>query len=94
MTGYWKDGRFVVGQTVKTAGDDEVGALDLQVAAAVARARETGNPRIEIANLLKDHPILKNDVPEMTWDRNLKQWIGHKHPLTEMAILLAQEIIK
>ena len=35
--GYWKDGQFVAGQTVRTAGTCGVGTLELEVAAAVAR---------------------------------------------------------
>ena len=41
-TGYWSEGRFVAGSTLRTAGVGGVSGLELEVAAAVARARENG----------------------------------------------------
>jgi hypothetical protein len=60
--GYWQDGRFIQGATVRTAGTFSVGQLGLQVAAAVARARENGNALGELAELLRHYPQLRLDV--------------------------------
>lgn len=87
--GYWKDGRFVAGQTVKTAGTGGVGKLELEVAAAVARARETGRALDELAGLLDRHPSLKIDVADQTWNPETGRWEGPEHPLAPLAALYA-----
>ena len=93
MRGYWKDGRFVVGQTVKTAGTNGVGTLELEVAAAVARARETGNALKELKALLTDHPQLRVDTPEQVWNSETKSWDGATHLLTPLAHLYAELLL-
>ena len=91
MRGYWKDGRFVVGQTVKTAGSGGVGTLELEVAAAVARAREAGTALKELGGLLKKHPVLKVDVQDPTWNQQTATWEGAQHVLTPLAHLYAEQ---
>ena len=93
MRGYWKDGRFVVGQTVKTAGTNGVGTLELEVAAAVARARETGQVLTELKALLTDHPQLRVDTPEQVWNSETKSWDGATHLLTPLAHLYAELLL-
>ena len=94
MKGYWKDGRFVLGQTVKTAGTGGVGSLELEVAAAVARARETGTALKELADLLTQHPVLKLDVQEQTWNQTTGCWEGTQHVLAPLAVLYAEQNLK
>ena len=94
MKGYWKDGRFVLGQTVKTAGTGGVGTLELEVAAAVARARETGKALEELGNLLTKHPVLKVDVQEQTWNQTNGCWEGTQHLLAPLAALYAERQLK
>ena len=94
MKGYWKDGRFVLGQTVKTAGTGGVGTLELEVAATVARARETGKALEELGNLLTQHPVLKVDVQEQTWNQTNGCWEGTQHLLAPLAALYAEQQLK
>ena len=94
MKGYWKDGRFVLGQTVKTAGTGGVGTLELEVAAAVARARETGKALEELGSLLTKHPVLKVDVQEQTWNQTNGCWEGTQHLLAPLAALYAEQQLK
>ena len=94
MKGYWKDGRFVLGQTVKTAGTGGVGTLALEVAAAVARARETGKALEELGKLLTQHPVLKVDVQEQTWNQTNGCWEGTQHLLAPLAALYAERQLK
>jgi hypothetical protein len=91
VKGYWKDGQFVAGQTVKTAGTGGVGTLELEVAAAVARARESRTALEELGNLLNQHPMLKVDVPDQTWNQERVCWEGPLHLLTPLAALYAQQ---
>ena len=92
MSGYWKDGVFVRGQTVKTAGTAGVGTLELEVAAAVARAREAGTALKELGELLTRYPVLKNDVQEQTWNPANACWEGRSHLLTPLAVLYAEQL--
>lgn len=92
MRGYWKDGTFVAGQTVKTAGTVGVGTLELEVAAAVARAREAGTALQEMGELLTRHPVLKIDVQEQTWNPADACWEGRSHLLTPLAVLYAEQL--
>ena len=94
MKGYWKDGRFVLGQTVKTAGTGGVGTLELEVAAACSRARETGKALEELGNLLTQHPVLKVDVQEQTWNQTNGCWEGTQHLLAPLAALYAEQTLK
>lgn len=64
MAGYWSEGRFVAGSTVRTAGVGGVSGLELEVAAAVARARESGGALTELKRLLEAHPALKREAAE------------------------------
>lgn len=80
MSGYWSEGRFVAGTTVKTAGMGGVSGLELEVAAAVARARENGGALEELRRLMDEHPPLKRDVEE-----------GEEHCLTPIAWAYAEE---
>ena len=91
MRGYWREGRFVAGQTVKTAGTVGVGALTLEVAAAVARARESRSALKELGDLLKQHPVLKVDVPEPHWNQQTASWEGEPHLLAPLAALYAEQ---
>ena len=92
MRGYWKNGVFVAGQTVKTAGTVGVGTLELEVAAAVARARESGTALQEMGELLTRHPVLKVDVQEQTWNPANACWEGRSHLLTPLAVLYAEQL--
>ena len=94
MKGYWKDGQFVAGHTVKTAGTAGVGTLALEVAAAVARARETGSALRELAGLLTQYPVLKVDVAEQTWNQQTASWEGQPHLLAPLAVLYADQQLK
>lgn len=91
MKGYWEGGRFVIGQTVKTAGSAGVGKLELEVAAAVARGRETGDALKEMRELLHQYPALKNDTPERSWNQANACWEGQSHLLTPLAELYADQ---
>lgn len=83
MNGYWSEGRFVAGTTVKTAGMGGVSGLELEVAAAVARVRENGGALEELRRLMDEHPPLKRDVEE-----------GEEHFLTPLAWLWAELALK
>jgi len=63
-TGYWSDGRFVAGSTLRTAGVGGVSGLELEVAAAVARAREKGGALEELRRLLETWLALKREAAE------------------------------
>ena len=94
MNGYWQNGTFVRGQTVRTAGTVGVGKLELEVAAAVARARTTGKALEELGNLLTQHPVLKVDVPqEQKWNQQTGNWEGAQHLLTPLATLYAEQLL-
>jgi hypothetical protein len=80
MTGYWSDGRFVAGTTVKTAGMGGVSGLELEIAAAVARAREKGGALKELRRLLENWPALKREAAE-----------DDEHLLTPIAWVYAEE---
>jgi len=79
-TGYWSDGRFVAGSTLRTAGVGGVSGLELEVAAAVARAREKGGALEELRRLLQTWPALKREAAE-----------EEEHLLTPLAWLYADE---
>jgi hypothetical protein len=64
MSGYWSEGRFVAGSTLRTAGVGGVSGLELEVAAAVARAREKGGALQELRRLLETYPVLRRDSAE------------------------------
>ncbi len=80
MAGYWSEGRFVAGTTVRTAGVGGVSALELEVASAVARVREDGGALYELKRLLKEHPALRKEATE-----------EEEHLLTPLAHLYAEE---
>jgi hypothetical protein len=80
VAGYWSEGRFVAGSTVRTAGVGRVSGLELEVAAAVARARENGGALSELKRLLEEHPALKREVAE-----------EEEHLLSPLAQLYAEE---
>ena len=79
-TGYWSDGRFVAGSTLRTAGVGGVSGLELEVAAAVARACEKGGALEELRRLLATYPALKRETAE-----------DEEHLLTPLAWLYADE---
>ena len=79
-TGYWSEGRFVAGSTLRTAGVSGVSGLELEVAAAVARAREKGGALEELRRLLATYPALKREAAE-----------EEEHLLTPLAWLYADE---
>ena len=58
-TGFWRDGKFIQGATVKTSGTFSTSGLELEVAAAVARARVNGKALNELAELLVRVPVLR-----------------------------------
>ena len=92
MNGYWQNGTFVRGQTVRTAGTGGVGKLELEVAAAVARARDNGTALKELGDLLTQHPVLKVDVlQEQKWNPQTGNWEGTQHLLTPLAALFAEQ---
>ena len=91
MNGYWQNGTFVTGQTVRTAGTGGVGKLELEVAAAVARARENGSALKELGDLLSQHPVLKVDTPEQNWNQQTGSWEGTPHLLAPLATLYAEQ---
>ena len=80
MTGYWSEGRFVTGTTLRTAGNGGVSTLDLEIAAAVARARDDGNALGEMRRLLSNHPLLRRESAE-----------HEEHPLALLARLSADQ---
>jgi hypothetical protein len=80
MGGYWSEGRFVAGSTLRTAGVGGVSGLELAVAAAVARARENGGALRELRRLLATYPALKREPAE-----------GEDHLLSPLARLYADE---
>ena len=92
MRGYWENGTFVRGQTVKTAGTGGVGTLELEVAAACSRAREAGTALKELGELLTRYPVLKNDVQEQTWNPANACWEGRSHLLSPLAVLYAEQL--
>ena len=94
MNGYWQNGTFVTGQTVRTAGTSGVGKLELEVAAAVARARETGKALEELRHLLNQHPALKAETPEQRWNKQTGSWEGEQHLLAPLAALFAEQLLK
>jgi len=64
MNGYWCDGRFIAGSTVRTAGMGGVSGLELEIAAAVARVRENGGALNELRRLMESWPALKRDAAD------------------------------
>jgi hypothetical protein len=80
MAGYWSEGRFVAGSTLRTAGVGGVSGLELEVAAAVARARKNGGALTELRHLLTTYPVLKREPAE-----------GEEHPLKPLVWLYADE---
>ena len=82
MAGYWSEGRFVAGSTLRIAGVGGVSGLELEVAAAVARARENGGALAELKRLLETYPALKREAPEV-----------EDHPLKALAWLYADELL-
>lgn len=80
MAGYWSGGRFVAGTTLRTAGNGGVSALDLEIAAAVARVCEHGGALEELGRLLERYPLLRGEPAE-----------EQEHPLTGLACLYAIE---
>ena len=77
--GYWQEGRWVQGATVKTAGDRGTSGLELEVAAACARCTEgVSDPADELRELIKRYPTLK-----------LESRGEEVHPLTPLAKVLA-----
>jgi len=62
--GYWRDGRWHQGLTLKTGGAFSASTLDLEVAAAVARAHDTGDALTELKRLLQDRPQLRQETPD------------------------------
>jgi hypothetical protein len=90
--GYWQDGRFIQGATVRTAGTFSVGQLGLQVAAAVARARVNSNALGELAELLRQYPQLRVEAPQPSWNSGTKEYDGELHLLTPLAQLYAEQL--
>ncbi len=89
--GFWKEGRFIKGATVKTSGTFSTSGLELEVAAAVARARESGKALDELAELLVRHPVLRDDIPDQTWNQQTASWEGPQHLLVPLVSLYAQQ---
>jgi hypothetical protein len=83
VAGYWSEGRFVAGNTVRTAGVGGVSGLELEVAAAVARARVNGGALTELKRLLEKHPALKREAAE-----------EDEHLLSPLAQLYAAEQLR
>ncbi len=94
VNGYWQNGKYVQGATVRAPGTFSVGQLGLEVAAAVARARESGDALSELAELLKQHPQLRVDVPEQTWNSETGNWDGEFHLLTPLVKLYTEQLLK
>jgi hypothetical protein len=80
--GFWQGGRFLQGLTVKTGVAFSTTALELEVAKACAKARETGNALSELAALLQQHPALRRDTQN---DEN--------HPLNPLVSLFVQQTL-
>ena len=95
-TGFWdSNGRFVAGATVRTAGAWSTSALELEVAAACARAREAGTAHSalnELKTLLSTHLVLLNDVAERVWNEETKAWKGEPHLLTPLVELYVESL--
>lgn len=96
-TGFWDaNGRFVAGATVRTAGAWSTSALELEVAAACARAREAGKAQTalsELKTLLSTHLVLRNDVAERVWDDETRKWKGEEHLLTPLVAVYAEQLL-
>jgi hypothetical protein len=82
VNGYWSEGRFVAGSTLRTAGVCGVSGLELEVAAAVARSREKGGALEELRRLLQTWPALKREATE-----------EEEHLLKPLAWLYADELL-
>lgn len=68
--------------------------MELEVAAAVARARENGTALKELGDLLSKHTVLKVDVPqEQKWNQQTGNWEGAQHLLTPLATLHAEQLL-
>ena len=79
-TGYWRDGRWHQGLTLKTGGAFSASTLDLEVAAAVARAHDTGDALTELKRLLQDRPQLRQDTTD-----------GVNHPLNSLVAVFVDQ---
>lgn len=63
VNGYWRDGKWVPGATVRTGGNQGTSGLALEVAAACARCNEgKSEPLTETKRLLAAYPVLIVDV--------------------------------
>lgn len=83
VSGYWKQGKWVPGATVKTGGTQGTSGLALEVAAACARCVEgRSEPLLELKQLLAAYPVLRLDAPEPA-----------EHPLAPLARLYAEHIL-
>ena len=80
--GFWQGGRFLQGLTVKTGVAFSTTALELEVATACAKARETGDALKELTNLLNKQPALRRDTPT-----------GENHPLNPLVDLFVQQTL-
>jgi len=92
-SGFWQNGRFIHGATVRTAGTFSVGELELKVAAATDRARESGNALGELAGLLEQHSQLRLDAPDRDWNNETRDWEGDRHLLAPLAELYADQLL-
>jgi hypothetical protein len=80
-TGFWHNGRFVQGLTLKTGGGKfSASHLDLEVAQACARARETGDALTELKTLLNKHPSFSRETTN-----------DELHPLNPLIEVFAQQ---
>lgn len=84
MSGYWKNGKWVPGATLKTGSNRGASWLALEVAAACARCNEgRSEPLRELRELLEAHPLLKLETRE-----------GEEHLLAPLVQLYATAVFQ
>jgi hypothetical protein len=65
VSGYWKDGKWLPGATLKTGSNRGASGLALEVAAACARCNEgRSEPLKELRRLLEAYPVLRLEARE------------------------------
>ncbi len=84
VSGYWKNGKWVPGATLRTGRNRGASGLALEVAAACARCNEgRSEPLTELRELLQAHPVLKLEARE-----------GEEHLLAPLVQLYATAVLQ
>ena len=93
LGGYWQNGLFIQGATVRTNSPFSVGELELRVAAALDRARNTSDALTELRALLQQYPQLRGDPLDQPWNSETGQLDSPQHLLTPLAQLYAEQLM-